>query len=151
MPLRPSTSSSESEGFMRNQQRTYAGCPVLISAGQVAQYLELGAVPGDVEYLAVPPGKVVRRRGFWLSPGYRAHRTAVLFLVSTDVYAMNTDDFAGLRDQIYCYLSPKTNTVYLGRVESGPECRLFTPLLEDASFDIEATGLIYVGRVISAF
>jgi len=55
-----------------------------------------------------------------------------------------------LRDQIYCYRSPKTNTVYLGRVESGAERRLFTPLLEDKSFDIEATGLIYVGRVISA-
>lgn len=136
---------------MRNQQRSYAGCPILSSQDQIDHYLELGAVPGDVEYLAVPPGKVVRRRGFWLKPNYRAHRTAVLFLVSTDVYAMNTDDFAGLRDQIYCYRSPKTNTVYLGRVESGAERRLFTPLLEDKSFDIEATGLIYVGRVISAF
>ena len=65
---------------MRNQQRSYAGCPILSSQDQIDHYLELGAVPGDVEYLAVPPGKVVRRRGFWLKPGYRAHRTAVLFL-----------------------------------------------------------------------
>ncbi len=47
---------------MRNQQRSYAGCPILSSQDQIDHYLE-GAVPGDVEYLAVPPGKVVRRRG----------------------------------------------------------------------------------------
>lgn len=137
---------------MRNQQRTYAGCPVLTREEQITPYLEEGAVPGNVEYLEVPPGKVIRRRGFWLNPHYRIHHTAVLFLVSTDVYAMNVDDLSELRDQIYCYRSPKTSTVYLGRVENVAERRLFTPLLDGLHepFDIEATGLIYVGRVISA-
>jgi hypothetical protein len=80
------------------------------------------------------------------------HHTANLFLISTDVYAMNVDDFADHRDQIYCYMSPATKTAYLGRVENvTDQRRLFTPLLEDEPFDIEATGLIYVGRVISAF
>ena len=77
----------------------------------------------------------------------------MLFLVSTDVYAMNTDDFAGLRDQIYCYRSPANETAYLGRVESVTEQhRILTPLLEGLHepFDIEGTGLAYVGRVIAA-
>ncbi|MCV0332918.1 hypothetical protein KUC52_29200 [Pseudomonas aeruginosa] len=137
---------------MRNQQRTYAGCPVLTSAEQIAPYLEGGAVPGNVEYLEVPPGKVIRRRGFWLKPGHRMHHTAMLFLVSTDAYAMNVDDLSELRDQIYCYRSQAANTVYLGRVENVAESRLFTPLLDGLHepFDIDAAELVYVGRVISA-
>ncbi len=66
---------------MRNRDRTYSGCPVLTLATQITPYLDDGAVPGNVEYLEVPPGKVVRKRGFWLSPGYRIHHAAVLFVV----------------------------------------------------------------------
>lgn len=137
---------------MRNRERTYSGCPVLTMAEQIAPYLEMGAVPGNVEYLAVPPGKVVRKRGFWLRPGHRMHHAAMLFLISTDVYAMNADDLSELRDQIYCYRSPKTQTAYLGRIENVAESRLFKPLLDGLHepFDIDATELVYVGRVISA-
>lgn len=136
---------------MRNQERTYSGCPIITDAS-IEAYLREGRLPGGVEYHEVPPGKVVRKRGFWLRPGHRMHHTANLFLISTDVYAMNVDDFADHRDQIYCYMSPATKTAYLGRVENvTDQRRLFTPLLEDDPFDIEATGLIYVGRVISAF
>lgn len=138
---------------MRNRQRTYSGCPVLTLATQITPYLLEGAIPGNVEYLEVPPGKVVRRRGFWLNPGYRVHQTAVLFLISTDVYAMNTDDFYERRDQIHCYLSHKAGTVYIGRVEPVSETqRRLHPLLPDLHepLDVQLDGLTYVGRVISA-
>lgn len=42
---------------MRNRERTYSGCPVLTLATQIAPYLDHGAVPGNAEYLEVPPGK----------------------------------------------------------------------------------------------
>lgn len=138
---------------MRNRDRTYSGCPVLALATQIAPYLDNGAVPGNVEYLEVPPGKVVRKRGFWLSPGYRIHHAAVLFLISTDMYAMNADDFYERRDQIHCYLSHKTGTAYIGRVEqAGESQQLLHPLLPDlhAPLDIQLNELAYVGRVISA-
>lgn len=54
------------------------------------------------------------------------HHTAAIFLISTDVYAMNADDHAERHDQIYCYRS------------------LHAPL------DIQACHLVYVGRVIAA-
>ncbi|NWL76777.1 hypothetical protein DM872_07950 [Pseudomonas taiwanensis] len=138
---------------MRNRERTYSGCPVLTMTTQIAPYLDEGAVPGNVEYLEVPPGKVIRKRGFWLKPGYRVHHTAVLFLISTDVYAMNTDDFYERRDQIHCYLSHRASTAYIGRVERvGESQRLLHPLLPDLHepLDVQLDGLAYVGRVISA-
>lgn len=137
---------------MRNQQRTYSGCPV-IADGHIAAYLADGELPGDPEYLEIPPGKVIRQRGFWLRPGTRMHHTAMLFLVSTDVYAMNVDEHAEHRDQIYCYRSPKTNTAYLGRVEQVTnEHRFLSPLMPGLHdpLDIEGAGLVYVGRVIAA-
>lgn len=138
---------------MRNRERTYSGCPVLTLATQIAPYLDHGAVPGNAEYLEVPPGKVVRKRGFWLNSGYRMHHTAMLFLISTDVYAMNVDDFYEHRDQIHCYLSHKAGTAYIGRVEqAGESQQLMHPLLHDLHepLDIQLNELVYVGRVISA-
>lgn len=137
---------------MRNRERTYSGCPV-ISDGDIVAYLKDGHLPATAEHLEVPPGKVVRQRGFWLRPGHRMHHSAHLFLISTDVYAMNADDFAEHRDQIYCYRSPVNNTTYLGRVEEVNEHHSFlTPLLPGLHepFDLEATGLAYVGRVIAS-
>lgn len=138
---------------MRNRDRTYSGCPVLTLATQIAPYLDDGAVPGNVEYLAVPPGKVVRKRGFWLRPSYRIHHSATLFLISTDMYAMNADDFYERRDQIHCYLSHKTGTAYIGRGAQADESQqLLHPLLPDLHqpLDIQLNELAYVGRVISA-
>lgn len=137
---------------MRNSDRTYSGCPIITDV-DIEAYLKEGHLPGGVEYQEVPPGKVVRQRGFWLRPGHRMHHTANIFLISTDVYAMNVDDFAAQRDQIYCYRSPANKTAYLGRVESvSDQHRFLTPLLEGLHepFDIEGTGLVYVGRVIAA-
>ncbi|WP_326430380.1 hypothetical protein VQ574_20815 (plasmid) [Stutzerimonas frequens] len=137
---------------MRNSDRTYSGCPI-ISDADVPAYLMDGHLPGGVEYQEVPPGKVVRKRGFWLRPSHRMHHTANLFLISTDVYAMNEDEFALQRDQIYCYRSPANATVYLGRIVNITEDRrLLAPLLDGLHepFDIDDTGLVYVGRVIAA-
>lgn len=106
-----------------------------------------------MEYLEGPSGKVVRKRGFWLSPSYRIHHAAVLFLISTDMYAMNADDFYERRDQIHCYLSHKAGTAYIGRVEqAGESQQLLPPLLPDlhGPLDIQLNELAYVGRVISA-
>jgi len=138
---------------MRNRERTYSGCPVLTLVTQIASYLDHGAVPCNTEFLEVPPGKVVRKRGFWLNPGYRIQHTAMLFLISTDVYAMNVDDFYERRDQIHCYLSHKAGTAYIGRVEHpGESQQLLHPLLPDLHepLDIQLNELTYVGRVISA-
>ena len=137
---------------MRNSDRTYSGCPIIQDA-DIEAYLKDGVLPGNTEHQAVPPGKVVRQRGFWLRPNHRMHHAANLFLISTDVYAMNVDDFAAQRDLIYCYRSPATRTAYLGRVETvGEEKRRFlSPLLSGLHdpFDIEASGLVFVGRVIA--
>jgi len=138
---------------MRNRERTYSGCPVLTLATQIAPYLDHGAVPGNAEYLEVPPGKVVRKRGFWLNPGYRTHKSAMLFLISTDVYAMNADDFCKRRDQIYCYFSHKTRSAYIGRTkQAGEVMQLLHPLLPELHepLNIQLHELAYVGRVISA-
>lgn len=138
---------------MRNRERTYSGCPVLTLVTEIAPYLDHGAVPCNTEFLEVPPGKVVRKRGFWLRPGYRVHHTAMLFLISTDVYAMNVDDFYERRDQIHCYLSNKAGTAYIGRVEhAGESQQLLHPLLPDLHepLEIQLNELAYAGRVISA-
>ncbi len=138
---------------MRNRERTYSGCPVLTLATQIASYLDHGAVPGNAEYLEVPPGKVARKRGFWLNPGYRIHHTAMLFLISTDVYAMNADDFCERRDQIHCYFGHKACTAYIGRVEhAGESQQLLHPLLPELHEPLNSQlhELAYVGRVISA-
>ncbi|WP_242411200.1 hypothetical protein [Pseudomonas knackmussii] len=126
---------------------------MLTVATQISSYLDNGAVPANAQYLPVPPGKVVRKRGFWLHPGYRMHHTAVLFLISTDVYAMNADDFYERRDQFYCYLSHKAGTAYIGRVEqAGESQQLLHPLMPDLHepLDVQLDGLTYVGHVISA-
>ncbi|WP_459705644.1 hypothetical protein [Stutzerimonas marianensis] len=126
---------------------------MLTLATQITPYLDHGAVPGNTEYLEVPPGKVVRKRGFWLNPGYRMHHIAMLFLISIDVHAMNTDDFCERRDQIHCYLSHKVGTVYIGRVEHTDESQqLLHPLMPDLHepLNIQLNELAYVGRVISA-
>lgn len=81
------------------------------------------------------------------------HHTAMLFLISTDVYAMNVDDFYDRRDQIHCYLSHKAGTAYIGRVEhAGESQQLLHSLLPDLHepLDIQLNELAYVGRVISA-
>ncbi len=137
---------------MRNNQKTRSGCPV-ISDAHIAAYLSDGELQADTEYLEIPPGKIVRQHGFWLRPQHRMHHTAVLFLISTDVYAMNVDEHAEQRDQIYCYRSPQAKTAYLGRVEHvSNEHRIFTPLIEGLHdpLDIDEAGLLYVGRVIAA-
>lgn len=137
---------------MRNNQKTRSGCPV-ISDAHIAAYLADGELQENTEYLEIPPGKIVRQRGFWLRPQHRMHHTAVLFLISTDVYAMNADEHAEHRDQIYCYRSPKADTAYLGRVEQvSRDNRIFTPLIEGLHepLVIEEAGLLYVGRVIAA-
>ncbi|BBN52748.1 hypothetical protein TRE132_08730 [Pseudomonas chlororaphis subsp. aurantiaca] len=137
---------------MRNRERTYSGCPVLLTT-QIAPYLSNGVVPGNAEYIEVPPSKVVRKRGFWLQPDYRMHHTAMLFLVSTDGYAMNTDDLHEYRDQIYCYCSLKASTAYVGRIHQVSETQqMLHPLLADLHepFDVQLAELLYMGRVISA-
>lgn len=137
---------------MRNQERCYAACPILHDE-QIEAYLNSGEVPTGAAYLEVPQTKVVRQRGFWLRPHHRMHHTATLFLISADVYAMNADDHADRRDQIYCYRSQTAQTAYLGRVEE-VDCRHTTlsPLIEGLHdpLHIQSCNLVYVGRVISA-
>lgn len=137
---------------MRNQERTYSACPIL-GDEQIECYLNSGELPRGVCYMAVPQSKVVRKRGFWLRPNHRTHHTAMLFLISTDMHAMNVDDLAEQRDQIYCYRSPNSGTAYLGRVDEVESRRkVLSPLIEGLHqpFDIQAPGLVNVGRVISA-
>lgn len=137
---------------MRNQDRCYNACPILDDE-QIEPYLMYGTVPIGAAYLEVPQTKVVRHRGFWLRPHHRMHHAAALFLISTDVYAMNSDDHAERRDQIYCYRSPRANTAYLGRVEEvDRRHRTLSPLIEGLHYplDIQVCNLVYVGRVISA-
>lgn len=137
---------------MRNNDRTYSGCPILTDQ-EIAPYLAKGQIPANPEYLEVPPGKVIRKRGFWLRPSARMHHAAVLFLVSTDVYAMNEDDHAELRSQIYCYRSPSSDTAYLGRIDEVADGkRALLPLMPGLHGPqvIEDSDLMYVGRVIAA-
>lgn len=137
---------------MRNLQRTYSGCPIL-SDDDIAKYLSKGELPDNPSYIEVPPGKIIRQRGFWLRPRARMHHVATLFLVSTDVYAMNEDDHAAIRKQIYCFMSPSCRTVYLGSIEKvTDEHRVLSPLipgLHDPLL-IENTDMVYVGRVIAS-
>ncbi len=137
---------------MRNQDACYNACPILDDE-QIEAYLKRGVVPIGAAYMEVPQSKVVRRPGFWLRPHHRMHHTAMLFLISTDVYEMNADDLAERRDQIYCYRSQTANTAYLGRVEE-VDCRhkTLSPLLDGlhSPLDIWSCNLLYVGRVISA-
>lgn len=137
---------------MRNQELCYNACPILDDE-QIEAYLTHGTMPIGAAYLEVPQTKVVRQRGFWLRPHHRMHHTAMLFLISTDVYAMNADDLAERRDQIYCYRSQKANTAYLGRVaEENCRHRTLSPLIDGLyePLDIQASNFAYVGRVISA-
>ncbi len=138
--------------LMRNLDACYTACPILDDE-QIEAYLCRGDVPTGAAYLEVPPTKVVHKRGFWLRPHHRMHHTAAIFLISTDVYAMNADDHSERRDQIYCYRSPLANTAYLGRVEI-LDCQHTTlsPLIDSlhAPLDIQACHLVYVGRVIAA-
>lgn len=135
-----------------NLDARYTACPIL-DDDQIEAYLSRGDVPTGAAYIEVPPTKVVRKRGFWLRPHHRMHHAATLFLISTDVYAMNEDDHAERRDQIYCYRSVRATTAYLGRVET-LDCRhkTLSPLIEGLHdpLDIQACSLVYVGRVISA-
>jgi len=137
---------------MRNLAASRAACPILDDE-QIEAYLHRGDVPTGAAYIEVPPTKIIRHRGFWLRPHHRMHHTAALFLISTDVYAMNEDEHAGRRDQIYCYRSTQANTAYLGRVDE-VDCRhkTLSPLIEGLHdpLDIQACSLVYVGRVISA-
>lgn len=138
--------------LMRNIDACRIACPILDDA-QIEAYLSRGDVPNCAAYIEVPPTKIVRQRGFWLRPHHRMHHTASLFLISTDVYAMNEDDHAERRDQIYCYRSALANTAYLGRVET-LDCRhkSLSPLIEGLhdALDVQACSLVYVGRVIAA-
>lgn len=138
--------------LMRNMDACRIACPILDDA-QIEAYLSRGDVPNGAAYIEVPPTKIVRQRGFWLRPHHRMHHTAALFLISTDVYAMNEDDHAERRDQIYCYRSVQANTAYLGRVET-LDCRhkSLSPLIEGLhdALDVQACSLVYVGRVIAA-
>lgn len=137
---------------MRNKDRCYTACPILDDE-QIESYLTSGVVPVGAAYLEVPQTKVVRQRGFWLRPHHRMHHAAHLFLISTDVYAMNADKLAEYRDQIYCYRSATANAVYLGRVEE-IDCRhqTLSPLMDGLHnpLNIHSCNLSYVGRVISA-
>lgn len=115
-------------------------------------YLTDGTEPEGVTFLAIPTGKVVRRRGFWLTPEHKFHAAANCFLISTDVYAMNTDEFEHERDQAYCYVADEVNTVYIGVIETHAlnELLILNPLLEGQFPPLDATKLRYIGRVIAA-
>ncbi|MBA1280323.1 hypothetical protein [Stutzerimonas stutzeri] len=137
---------------MRNDERTFSGCPVL-SDSQIASYMTTGEIPVNAEFLEVPPGKVVRQRGFWLRPSVRMHHTAIVFLVSSDVYEMNEDELANHREQIHCCRSPKSNTAYLGSIKAvTDEHNVLLPLMPGLHepLHIDGVDLIYVGRVIAA-
>lgn len=131
--------------LMRNNNLTFTGCPVLRD-DSVRSYLKEGQLPTGVDYLEVPPGKVVRQRGFWLVPVMRVHPAATMFLVSTDVYAMNVDEHEKERLQLLCYYSDTAQTHYIGRAIEGHLCSV-----PSGEFpDLPLTGLSYVGRVIAS-
>lgn len=138
---------------MRNTEMTYSACPV-IGDKAVRAYLSTGAVPPGAHYQDVPPNKVIRQRGFWFVPSYRAHAVASLFLISTDVYAMNADQFEAVRAQEFCYYSEKSGIHYLGSVsDHEPDfegVRVLMPMTPDQHPPILLSDLVYVGRVISA-
>jgi hypothetical protein len=135
---------------MRNHDKTHGTCPVL-SEADVSAYLRDGTCPDEVEYPAIPIGKIVRKRGFWLKPRFRFHAAANCFLISTDVYSMNTDEYENERDQAYCYIADAVQTMYIGTIhrKSSTE-RVLNPLLEGQFPPLRVDELRYIGRVIAA-
>ncbi len=141
---------------MRNHEKTYSACPVL-SDNSVQAYLRSGELPADTRHIGVPATKIIRNRGFWLNPSYRCHTEATVFLVSTDVYAMNADDLAAVRSQIFCYYSESAKTHYIGRIQSADTdavdsatTKTLAPLIPDLHSPIPLSDLLYVGRIIAA-
>lgn len=138
----------------RNHEKTYSACPVLSDAA-AREYLRTGALPDTgVHYIEVPPTKIIRKRGVWLTLSYRAHTEATAFLISADVYEMNVDVLEAIRSQIYCYYSEVAGIHYLGRMnyaaekEGAPKALL--PLIAGLHAAIPLTDLVYTGRVIAA-
>lgn len=137
----------------RNNEKTYTACPILTDDCARA-YLADGVTPADVNYLDVPPNKIIRNRGVWLTTSYRAHDEATMFLVSADMYEMNVDPLEAVRSQIYCYFSEKTGIHYIGRLnlaeqrEGAPAALL--PLLEGLHAPIPLAAMDCSGRVVAA-
>jgi hypothetical protein len=139
--------------IIRNSDRTYSACPVL-SDSAVRQYLKNGEVPPGASYIEVPPNKIIRSRGVWLTPSYRAHDACRTFLISTDAYEINPDDLGAVRTQIYCYYSENSGVHYLGRINEADskrgEPKALLPLIEGLHDPLLLSDLQYTGRVIAA-
>lgn len=132
----------------RNSDATFTACPVLNDA-EAQAYLLQGTVPPGVSYNPVPASKIVRNRGVWLVPNYRAHAVASMYLVSTDSAAMNVDEFRASRDQIYCYYSETSDQMYLGKIDEVDEVSMLVPVLSDQFPAVALSQLRYVGMVIA--
>jgi hypothetical protein len=141
--------------IFRNHDKTYSACPVLTDTA-AQDYLRNGTIPdGGAHYVEVPPGKIIRHRGVWLTPSYQAHAAAKMFLISTDVYEMNVDPLEAVRSQIFCYFSSKSKTHFIGRMnlfeQQGGAPKVLVPLLVDRlNSPMLLTDLAYTGRVIAA-
>ncbi|MDH4602503.1 MULTISPECIES: hypothetical protein [Pseudomonas syringae group] len=135
---------------MRNTDKTHGACPIL-AEGEVQAYLLDGSAPESALYLAVPTGKIVRRRGFWLTPSSIFHHGTTCFLISTDVYAMNTDELENERQQVFCYSTQDLKTFYIGWINDCDlvESRILRPLIDDLFPDLNVDQLRYIGRVIA--
>ena len=135
-----------------NKEATYGACPILNDAS-VLKYLSSGTLEPGATYSQVPPGKIVRNRGFWLKPSYRPHHAASLFLVSTDSPAMNADELHESRLPIFCYYAETSKVFYLGRIGSSSDDqpgKCLTPIIVDEFPPIPLGQLRYIGKVIAA-
>lgn len=136
----------------RNIEATQTACPVIPDVG-VTAYLREGTVPAGAGYILVPPGKILRKRAFWLLPSYRAHPVASLFLISTDSFSMNEDTASVDRPAQFCYYSAKSKTCYLGsleKVEGDNGALLLAPIIADQFPKLSIRELVYVGHVVAS-
>jgi len=129
---------------VRNHNATYASCPVL-SDNEALHYLARGEIPSGAHYLEVPPGKIIKSRGFWLNPTNKMHHAANAFLISTNAPTLNPDDIAE-RKPVLCYRSQVDPTFYLGYKQGA----YLEPLTEGHYPPIPLSRLTYVGHVIAS-
>ena len=132
-----------------NSERTRSGCPIL-SDELVSSYLSGETGKNAFKCLPAPPGVVLVRKAFWLSPKTRFHSDATLFLISTDLPGMQEEPFPKSRTPLYCYYSPRAETHFIGTLKHSTCGDYLVSLMADLHPDIPLTDLRYVGRVLVA-
>lgn len=139
-----------------NRKATFAACPIL-TEDAVPAYLSNGEVPAGTDYHPIPPGKIVRRGGFWLRPNSRFSAEVTIFLISTDPFVMSADAVQDQGERKYqpplprtllCYFSRQANSMYLGTLCE--DTLTLHPLMDGHYPPLKISDLEFIGRVIAA-